>query len=171
MVIKNLLLSIALAVAVVALPVSTIHAGDGDVKLIMDGETYYLSTDATESGGTRTLTATRSATQSGVMSDDVLNEAPPGYIEDVGALINFALQLVMVLALLLVLFMLVTAGIEWITSGGDKSKTENARNRIVAAIVGTIILAASYALVQLLAYILGFESFNQAITNIPQIGR
>lgn len=145
------------------------YAGDGEVKLIMDGTTYYLSTDAAAEATRSATTSATTSTKTATISAEELEEAPPGYIDDIGSLISFALQLVIILALLLVLFMFVTAGIEWITSGGDKSKTENARNKIVAAVVGTIILAASYALVQLIAYVLGFESFNDAIRNIPQI--
>ncbi|MBP7768516.1 hypothetical protein KA082_01650 [Candidatus Woesebacteria bacterium] len=92
-----------------------------------------------------------------------------GWATNFGALISFVLTLVMVIALLLVLLYLIMGGIEWITSGGDKGKTEAARNKITAAIIGIIILASAYALVQLVAYVLGFASFEDAVTNIPKI--
>lgn len=80
-----------------------------------------------------------------------------GWAENFGSLINSVLTIVMVIALLLVLLYLILGGIEWITSGGDKGKTESARNKITAAVIGIIILAAAYALVTLVAWILGFE--------------
>ena len=55
---------------------------------------------------------------------------------------------------------------EWITSGGDKGKTESARNKITAAIIGLIVLASSWAVLMLILGFLGtdlnqlFESIN-----------
>ena len=95
----------------------------------------------------------------------------PGYAYDFGKLINNVLSIVMVIALLLVLLYLVLGGIEWITSGGDKGKTESARNKITAAVIGIIILAASYALVSLVALVLGFTSFSDAVTGIPKLNQ
>lgn len=94
-----------------------------------------------------------------------------GYASDIGAIISSMLNLVMLIAAILVFMYLIWGGIEWITSGGDKSKTENARNKITAAIVGLIVLAASYALLQLALNLLGFsggftELFNQGVTPI-----
>jgi len=43
----------------------------------------------------------------------------------------------------------------WITSGGDKNKAEEARNKITAAIVGLIVLAATVAIFNLVADFLG----------------
>ncbi|MDQ5950952.1 MAG: hypothetical protein QG639_229 [Patescibacteria group bacterium] len=92
-----------------------------------------------------------------------------GWAGDLGGLINSVLNIVMVVALLLVFLYLILGGIQWITSGGDKGKTEEARNKITAAIIGIIILAAAYALVQFVAYILGFSNFNDALQNVNQI--
>ena len=96
-------------------------------------------------------------------------EPGTGYSKDFGLMINSILSIVMVVALLLVLLYLILGGIEWITSGGDKGKTESARNKITSAIIGIIILAASYALVTLVAWVLGFASFSTAITAFPKI--
>ncbi len=92
-----------------------------------------------------------------------------GYSTSFGGMISSVLQIVMVVALLLVLLYLILGGIEWITSGGDKGKTESARNKITSAIIGIIILAASYALVQFVAFLLGFASFQDAFTNLTPI--
>ena len=95
----------------------------------------------------------------------------PGWSQDFGALINSILSIVMVVALLLVLLYLILGGIEWITSGGDKGKTESARNKITAAVIGIIILAAAYALVTLVAWVLGFDGGIQgAFGTINRIG-
>jgi hypothetical protein len=90
---------------------------------------------------------------------------PKGYALNVGGLINFALQVVMVIAALLVFFYLIWGGIEWITSGGEKGKTEAARNKITGAVVGLIILAASFAILQLILSFLGFSGGIQEVLN------
>jgi hypothetical protein len=93
----------------------------------------------------------------------------PGYATDIANVISFALNLVMVVALLLVFLYLILGGIQWITSGGDKGKTEEARNKITAAVNGIIILAVSYALVQFVAYILGLGSFSSIFSTVQQL--
>jgi NADH:ubiquinone oxidoreductase subunit 6 (subunit J) len=88
----------------------------------------------------------------------ILPEAAPedaGFFTSFENLFSRVLTIVMVLAALLVLFYLVWGGIDWITSGGDKGKTESARNKITAAVIGLIIVAASYAIFQLVLTFLG----------------
>jgi hypothetical protein len=92
-----------------------------------------------------------------------------GFAMDIGNVINFVLRVVMVIAVLLVFFYLVLGGIEWITSGGEKGKTEAARNKITSAVIGLIVLAASYAILTLLLRFLGFESLEGAINNVNPI--
>jgi len=82
-------------------------------------------------------------------------ETGPGYATDIGRLISFVLRVVLAIGALLVFGYLVMGGIEYITSGGEKGKTESARNRITAAIVGLIILAASWAILNLALSFLG----------------
>ncbi|NLD48369.1 MAG: hypothetical protein GX660_14440 [Clostridiaceae bacterium] len=96
-----------------------------------------------------------------------------GFATSIGGLINSGLNLVMLLAAILVFGYLIWGGIEWITSGGDKGQTEKARNKITAAIVGLVVLAASYAILQLALSFLGFsggiqEVFNTGIRPINQ---
>lgn len=80
-------------------------------------------------------------------------DTPDAFFTDVGALINKALNFVLIIGALLVFMYLIWGGIEWITSGGDKGKTESARNKITAAIVGLIVLASAWAVLLL---VLGF---------------
>jgi hypothetical protein len=107
-----------------------------------------------------------------VAVDAIKQEIKPGtgYATDLGSIINFVLRIVMIIAVLLVFFYLVLGGIEWITSGGEKGKTEAARNKITSAVVGLIILAASYAILTLLLSYLGFGgSLTNAINDVPAI--
>ena len=50
----------------------------------------------------------------------------------------------------LFLFMFVTGAIQWIASGGDKQGLESAKGRITSAIIGIILLFASYAIINLI---------------------
>ena len=94
-----------------------------------------------------------------------------GWIPDLGSLITSALSIVMVIALLMVLLYLILGGIAWITSGGDKGKTEEARNKITAAVIGIIILAAAWAIVTFVSYLLGFDGgIGGAIKTLKPIG-
>jgi hypothetical protein len=88
-------------------------------------------------------------------------------ITDIGKLISSAISLAFIVAGILAFAFLVIGGIEWLTSGGDKTKTEGARNRITAALVGLAIIAASWALMQLVSYFFGIDVFGGNIT-IPK---
>ncbi|MBI2325886.1 hypothetical protein HYU91_00700 [Candidatus Collierbacteria bacterium] len=68
------------------------------------------------------------------------------------------MSVVIIVSGILVFVFLVWGGIEWLTSGGDKTKVENARNRIVSALVGLAIIAASWALVRIIAYFFGVDA-------------
>ena len=63
----------------------------------------------------------------------------------------------MTLAAILVFGFLIWGAIEWITSAGDKSKMEGARNKIGNAIIGLIILAATVALFVVVEEFLGID--------------
>lgn len=93
----------------------------------------------------------------------------PGFAANIGSLINGVLSFVMVLAALLVFMYLIWGGIEWITSGGDKGKTESARNKITAAVLGLIVLAASYAILLIALNFIGFDNLGDAFSNVRTI--
>lgn len=93
-------------------------------------------------------------------------KTPSFFFDDVGILINKALNFVMVLGALLVFMYLIWGGIEWITSGGDKGKTEAARNKITAAVLGLIVLAAAWAILGLVLKFLGAGDLNSLIDQL-----
>ncbi len=65
-------------------------------------------------------------------------------------LVSASIQIILILAAIIFFFILVTGGIKWITSGGDKGKTEGARGQITAALVGLVIVFAAWAIIQLI---------------------
>lgn len=95
--------------------------------------------------------------------------APKGFAQNIGSLINGALTLIMIVGAFLVLVYLILGGIEWITSGGDKSKTESAQNKITNAVIGLIILAASYAILLIVLNFLGFENIAEVFNSVKPI--
>ena len=96
-------------------------------------------------------------------------EVGKGYANNFGTMFSSMLNVVMLIAALLVFGYMIWGGIEWITSGGDKSKAESARNKLTAAIIGLVIVAASYAIVTMVVQFLGFGSFNDVFTNVGDI--
>lgn len=61
---------------------------------------------------------------------------------------------------LVLLLFLIWGAIDWLMSEGDTEKLKNAKNKIIHALAGMGILAASYALTTLLKYIFGFDPLN-----------
>ena len=89
-------------------------------------------------------------------------------ITDIGKLLSSGVSLAIILAGVLVFAFLVWGGIQWITSGGDKTKTEEARNRIPAALVGLAIVAASWALIKIISYFFGVGDIFDGTIDIPK---
>jgi ascorbate-specific PTS system EIIC-type component UlaA len=69
---------------------------------------------------------------------------------------------------IMVLVFFVWGAIEWISSGGDKGKVENARNRITQAVIGLIILVGSYAIIGFIGEIFFGDTFSILQINIPE---
>lgn len=103
--------------------------------------------------------------------DDIEVNPGTGYATDFGKMFSSILNVVMLIAAVLVFAYLIFGGIQWITSGGDKGKAEEARNKITAAIIGLIIVAASYAIINLIVNFLGFGSFNEVFQNVGTINK
>ena len=76
-------------------------------------------------------------------------------IFDIGSLISGAIQLILVGAGIIAFLYLLLGGIQWITSGGDKAGVDAARQKILAAVIGLVIVFASWALIRLLEAFLG----------------
>jgi hypothetical protein len=76
-----------------------------------------------------------------------------------GNFITSVLRGVIAIGLLLVLIFLIMGAFDWISGGGDKGKTESARNKITGAIVGLIVLASTLALFVAIQKFLGITVF------------
>ncbi len=78
-------------------------------------------------------------------------------VSDLGSLISKGISAAIIIAALLTFMYLVWGGIEWLTSGGDKTKYEAARDRITAAVIGLAIVAAAWAIMKLIGTFFGIN--------------
>ncbi|MFC1646961.1 hypothetical protein ACFL1A_01625 [Patescibacteria group bacterium] len=76
-------------------------------------------------------------------------------IDDFGQLLGAVTGTLLIIAALLAFFFLILGGIQWITSGGDKTAMEAARNKITHAVVGLVIVGAAWAIMLLVQGFLG----------------
>lgn len=126
-----------------------------------DGDVIFL--DATSQTSTATTSTTAIGSTASPTTFKFGNSTitiPAGFFPDFKSLLTWLLQVALIISVLLVLFQLVFAGVNWITSGGDKGKTDSARSRIVAAIIGLIIVVASWAIFLFILQIIGISPAN-----------
>ncbi len=88
---------------------------------------------------------------------------PTSGVKDIGNLLSAGIQVSVIIAAILTFTFLVWGGIQWILSGGDKTQTQAARDRITMALVGLGIVAAAWALMKVIGYFFGVDVFNFAI--------
>jgi hypothetical protein len=75
--------------------------------------------------------------------------------------IQWGLTLLFVAAAVVALFFIIWGGIMWITSGGEKEKIQEARNRIIYALIGLVIIFSSYLIVRTVGGLFGgVDPFN-----------
>ena len=84
------------------------------------------------------------------------------------SIVNFLVQALFAIGSIAAVCYLIYGGIKWIISGGDKAGVEAARNHIIAAIVGLIIIVGTFAIISLVYSVLGLGPFTSGFT-IPKI--
>jgi TRAP-type C4-dicarboxylate transport system permease small subunit len=73
----------------------------------------------------------------------------------VQGIVSSLINLVLVIAFVVFLFLLLWGGIQWITSGGDKEALAKAQGKISSAIVGIIIVISAWAILSLVRNFFG----------------
>jgi hypothetical protein len=71
--------------------------------------------------------------------------------------INLAISFLFPLAGVILLFILIWGGYDFLLSQGDSDKISSARAKITAGIVGFVLLVISYLLVRILTFIFGLD--------------
>jgi len=77
-----------------------------------------------------------------------------------GTIIGSLVQLIFVIAILAALMYLVYGGFRWLVSSGDKTQVSSAREHIVAAVIGLIIIFLSYFILNLLLTFFGLGNLS-----------
>lgn len=80
-----------------------------------------------------------------------------------GAVVGSAVTFVFVVAAIIALAYLIWGGIKWIISQGDKTGVEEARNHIIAAVVGLVLIFLSYLIINV---VLSFFSPGTSLMNL-----
>ena len=75
-------------------------------------------------------------------------------------IIQWGLGFVFIFAAIAALLFLIWGGISWISSGGEKEKIEAARNKIVYAIIGLVVILASFFIVNTVGNLFGVNPLN-----------
>jgi hypothetical protein len=57
----------------------------------------------------------------------------------------------------LLFFMFIWGAVSWILSGGDKAKIESAKGKITSALVGLVLMIATFAIVKLIETFFGIN--------------
>lgn len=74
---------------------------------------------------------------------------------DLGSFVSRTFSAIILVAGLATFMYLIYGGIQWISSGGDKGKLEEARAKITNGIIGLAIVASAWAVYLLLDYFFG----------------
>ena len=78
-------------------------------------------------------------------------EGATGGLEGAGTnLIQLTISLLFVLGIIIAIVFIFISGIQWIISGGEKQKLQNARNRLVYSFVGLIVIAIAFAIINII---------------------
>ena len=133
----------------------------GTVSIQNTDGTLQLTTSPTDTSGNY---GTINSNQRSVLMNGAII-LPQAFFSDFPTLFNRMLTLVIAIAALLVFVYLIWGGIDWITSGGDKGKTEQARQKIVSAVIGLLVVAASYAILTLTLNFLGYDSLTDVFSD------
>ncbi len=86
--------------------------------------------------------------------------------DNLGGTIGRLITAIFVIAAVISLFYLIYGAIKWIISEGDKQKVADARNHIIAALVGLIVVFLSYFIMSIILSIFGLKFENLIIPKI-----
>ena len=76
---------------------------------------------------------------------------------NLGDLLSTGIQIALLVAGLMVFAFLLIAGIQFISSGGDKVQAQAAKDKITAAILGLVIIVAAYAIAMIIEKVFGIR--------------
>lgn len=107
-----------------------------------------------------------------VYAQGTIDLTPQGPFRNLGEvtipnIVPVVTRMVLIVAALVALVFLIIGGIKWITSGGDKSAVESARNTITSALIGLLIVFAAWAIIRLIEFFFNIKILSLEIPQIP----
>jgi len=86
-----------------------------------------------------------------------------------GAVLGAFISLFFAIAVIIAIIYLIYGGIKWITSKGEKTEVEAARNHIIAAITGLIMVFLAFFIINFLLgfFLPGFSLTNFKLPSLP----
>ncbi len=77
-------------------------------------------------------------------------------INTLGDLVNKIVSFIIPIGSIILLFVLISGGYDFMTSGGVSDKVKGAQGKITAGLIGFVLLLTSFLIVRLISYIFGF---------------
>jgi hypothetical protein len=96
------------------------------------------------------------------LGGDICNIDANGF----GTIVSNIITILMILAVVIAVIYLIWGGVQWILSGGDKSKVESARNAIIGSIIGLVIVFLAYFIVSVVAGTFGIQINNLTLPKL-----
>jgi len=97
---------------------------------------------------------------------DIINPALPEPLQAMGGgnfvarLISSLINIFLIVGVVVFIFMFIYGAITWISSGGDKVAVEEARKRVIYAVIGVAILFTTWAIITLIQNFFGINILN-----------
>jgi hypothetical protein len=85
----------------------------------------------------------------------------------IGGMISPLITLIFLVAIIVAVIYLLWGGIKWIMSGGDKSALQSAREHVIAAIIGLVIVFLVYFLVNYIFSAFGLTGTSAGTFQLP----
>ncbi len=77
----------------------------------------------------------------------------------IGNFFSNLIVLIYSIATIVLILMIIWGAFDWMTSGGDKEKIAGARSKIINALIGIMLFAVAFAIIQVLGQFTGFQFF------------
>lgn len=77
----------------------------------------------------------------------------------IGIFLSNLIALFYSIAGVVLILMLVWGAFDWLTSGGEKEKIQSAQKKIINTIIGIVLFAVAFAVIQILGHFTGFTFF------------
>ena len=99
------------------------------------------------------------------MQPGIVNPVAPSFT--LGEYIADIVSFIIIVAFLASFFLLVWGGFSWLTSGGNPDQVEAARNKIVQAFIGLLIVVSAWVIFGVVSTFFDIDFTN---FNLPQLG-